>query len=76
MQEHSRVGVMGSVSAETVFCFYGLNMVGAEVSLVAAFKALKPSIMIQTIKDEHLTDFIVTDDFAQPELLNELLGRK
>ena len=76
LQEHSRVGVMGSVSAETVFCFYGLNMVGAEVSLVAAFKALKPSRMIQTIKDEHLTDFIVTDDFAQPELLNELLGRK
>ncbi len=75
-EAHARVGIMGSVSAEAVFSIYGLNMVGAEVSLVAAFKALKPSRIMQTIRDEHLTDFIMTDDFAQPELFNELLGRK
>ena len=75
-EKHSRVGIMGSVSAEAVFAVYGLNMVEAEVSLVAAFKALKPSRILQTIRDEHLTDFIMTDDFAQPNLYNELLGRR
>ena len=75
-ERHSRVGIMGSVSAEVIFSVYGLNMVGAEVSIVAGFRALKPNVILKTIRDEKLTDFIVTDDFAQPYLLNELLGRK
>ena len=74
--QHARVGLMGSIGAEVSFAAYGLNMVGAEVSVVAGYKAMKPGAMLQVIRDEHLTDFILTDDFAQPPLLNILLGKK
>ena len=51
-ERHSRVGIMGSVSAEVIFSVYGLNMVGAEVSIVAGFRALKPNVILKTIRDE------------------------
>lgn len=35
-QQNARVGVLGSTCAEVTFAFYGLNMVGAQVSLVAS----------------------------------------
>ena len=59
-ENKARVGVLGSTSAEVIFAYYGLNMVGAEVSLVPAYSALTPSKVIETIKNEHFTDFIVT----------------
>ena len=70
---HSRVGLLGSISAEAIFTIYGLNMVGAEVSLVPAYSALFTKKITETILNEKLTDFIVTDDFAQGSLINDLL---
>ena len=75
-ENKARVGVLGSTSAEVIFAYYGLNMVGAEVSLVPAYSALTPSKVIETIKNEHFTDFIVTDDFAQINLINDLFTKK
>jgi acyl-coenzyme A synthetase/AMP-(fatty) acid ligase len=75
-EQNARVGLLGSTSAEVIFAFYGLNMVGAEVSLVPSYSALTSRKVIETIRSEKLTDFIVTDDFAQANLVNDLLVRK
>ena len=72
----SRVGVLGSTSAEAIFAFYGLNIVGAEVSYIATFCAFNTKKVIETIKFEKLTDIILTDDFAQPNLIGELITHK
>lgn len=72
----SRVGILGSTCAETIFSFYGLNMVGADVSLVPAYSSLTPRKIVETIRSEKLTDFIVTDDFAQANLIQELFVRQ
>lgn len=75
-ENRSRVGILGSTSAEVIFAFYGLNMVGADVSLVPSYSSLTPRKVIETIRSEKLTDFIVTDDFAQANLIQELLARQ
>ena len=72
-EEHNtRAGVLGSTCAEVIFSFYGLNMVGAQVSLVASWSAFNFSRIEETILQEKLTDFIVTDDLAQPDLVREI----
>lgn len=72
-ENHSRVGLLGSTSAEVIFTLYGLNMVGADVSIVPAYSALFTKKITETIRSEKLTDFIITDDFAQGNLINDLL---
>ena len=72
-EKHARVGLLGSTSAEAVFAIYGLNMVGADVSLVPGYSALFTKKITETIRSERLTDFIITDDFAQANLINDLL---
>ncbi len=73
---HARAGLLGSTCAEVIFSFYGLNMAGADVSLLPAYSVLTPEKLWNTIRDEHLTDFIVTDDFAQPGLIADLFRRR
>ena len=75
-EENARVGVLGSTCAEVIFSFYGLNMVGAQVSLVASWSAFNFARIEETILQEKLTDFIITDDLAQPDLVRELLIRR
>ena len=75
-EQEARVGVMGSTCAEVIFAFYGLNMVGAQVSLVASWSAFNAERIKQSILQEKLTDFILTDDLAQPDLVNELLLKR
>lgn len=75
-ENRARVGLLGSTSAEAVFAVYGLNMVGADVSLVPAYSALFTKKITETIRSEGLTDFIVTDDFAQANLINDLLVQR
>lgn len=72
----SRVGLMGSTSAEAVFALYGLNMVGAETSVIAVFSIFSLHKIIQTVQQEHLTDLILTDDFLQPDVFAALLHQK
>lgn len=75
-ENRARVGLLGSTSAEAIFAFYGLNMVGAAVSMIPAYSAFIPGKIIQTIRSEQLTDFIVTDEFAQADVIGELFLRK
>ena len=76
-EEHNaRVGVLGSTCSEVIFAFYGLNMVGAQVSLVASWSAFNFTRIEETILQEKLTDFIITDDLAQIDLVRELLARR
>ena len=72
-EKNSRTGILGSTCAEVIFSFYGLNMVGANVSIIPTYSALTPRKVMNTIREEKLTDFIITDDFAQPNLINDLL---
>ena len=73
---HARVGILGSPSAQVIFAFYGLNMVGAEVSVVPSYFALMLNRVLVTISEEKLTDFIITDDFAPASLVGTLLARR
>ena len=75
-ENNARVGVLGSASAETIFVMYALNMVGAEISFVAPYTTFRPKRLKHTIKEENNTDFIITDDFAMPDLISDLLSRK
>ena len=75
-ENHARVGVLGSTCAEVTFSFYGLNMVGAQVSLVASWSAFNFERIEETIRQEKLTDFIITDDLAQPDLVRELMLKR
>lgn len=72
----ARVGLVGSTAAEVAFAFYGLNMVGAEVSMLSCFTEIKMDGVIQAVRDEHLTDVILTDDFLQPDTLQNFLAKK
>ena len=75
-EQNTRAGVMGSTCAEVICAFYGLNMVGAQVSLVASWSAFNADRIKQSIIQEKLTDFILTDDLAQPDLVRELLLKR
>ena len=75
-EQHARVGVMGSTCIETIFTFYGLNMVGAEISMVASWTAFNFTRIKETIIQEKLTDFILTDDLAQQDLVRDLLLKR
>ena len=75
-EQNARVGILGSTCAEVIFAFYGLNMVGAQVSLVASWSAFNAERIKQTILQEKMTDFILTDDLAQPDLVQELLLKR
>ena len=72
-EQHARVGILGSPSAETIFAFYGLNMVGAEISLVSSWTAFNFTRVKESIVKEKLTDIILTDDLVQQDLVKELL---
>ena len=75
-EQNSRVGVLGSTCAEVIFSFYGLNMVGAQVSLVASWSAFNFEKIEATIQQEKLTDFIITDDLAQQDLVRKILANR
>ena len=75
-EQKSRVGILGSTCAEVIFAFYGLNMTGAQVSLVASWSAFNDTRIEETIRQEKLTDFIITDDLAQPDLVMDLMRKR
>ncbi len=72
-KNRARVGLLGSTGAQVLFAIYGLNTVGADVSIVPAYSAMFTNKITETIRSEKLTDFILTDDFAQAGLINDLL---
>lgn len=75
-ENRSRTGLFGSTSAEVIFAYYGLNMTGADVSIIPAYSVFTPSRVIETVRNEKLTDLIITDDFAQPNFISEMVMRR
>ena len=75
-EKGSRVGIFGATGAEALSAIYGLNMTGATVSIVPTYSAFFPYKILETVRSEKLTDFIVTDDCAQANLINELMLRR
>lgn len=75
-EQSARVGVLGSPYPEVFFASYGLNMVGAQVSLIASWASFSVGKLEESIRQEKLTDFIITDEIAQPDLVNELLRKR
>ena len=75
-ESNARVGLIGSCAAETIFSVYALNMVGAEVSLISSLSNFNVEKIMQVVKNEHLTDLILPDDFLQAQVLYTLIQKK
>ena len=73
--DKARVGVDGSPAIETLCSIYGLNMVGAQVSILPSFGIMNVENIIKTVRDEKLTDLILTDMVVSKESMNQLLGQ-
>ena len=77
-ENNSRVGIAGSISAEPLFAFYGLNMTGATVSMLS-YPDFLPSGQWKTmVEKEKLTDLVLSDIMITPEMWPEIeeVGKK
>ena len=72
-KNHSRVALIGTPLTETVFAFYGLNMAGASVSLIYPFDLYDEKQIHSMIEREKITDLLVSELYAFPELMKRLL---
>lgn len=71
-KEGSRVGIAGTISAEPLFAFYGLNMTGACASMLSYPDFLPGGQWKNMVRKEKLTDLILSDIMVTPEILREL----
>ena len=72
-KHHSRVGLIGTPLTETVFAFYALNMTGASVSLIYPFDLFDEKQIHSMIEREKITDLVVSELYAFPQLMKRLL---
>lgn len=72
MDNASRVALCGSITAETIFSLYGLNMTGAEVSLFSYPDFLPNGMWKDMIEKEKITDLIVSDIMVTDEVWTEI----
>lgn len=72
----SRVAIAGAITAEPVFCFYGLNMTGAEVSMFSYPDFLPGGNWKTMIEKEKITDLIISDIMVTPSLWEEIQKEK
>ncbi len=73
---HSRVGMLGTTALEPTFAFYGLNMVGASVSMISPLEFFEPDSFFRVVEQEHITDLIVSDIFAQHGFMMRVLNKR
>lgn len=71
-ERKARVAIGGTISAEPLFSFYGLNMTGAEVSMFSYPDFLPGGQWKNMIRAEKITDLILSDIMVSDELLSEL----
>jgi len=64
------------MTKEAVFAFYGLNMTGAMVSLLPLEYADDLDLLVNVIKEEQLTDLILTDFETRAKVVRELMKQK
>ncbi len=71
-ENNSRVGIAGTISAEPLFAFYGLNMTGACVSMLSYPDFLPSGEWKTMVEKEKLTDLIISDIIISPEMWPEI----
>ena len=72
-KDHSRVALISTPTAEAIFAFYGLNMTGASVSLIYPLDLFDEKQIHSMIEREGITDLVVSEIWAFPELMKRLL---
>ena len=71
-KNESRVALCGAITAETLFAFYGLNMTGAVASMFSYPDFLSGEGWKEKLKEENITDLILTDVIVTPGLWPEV----
>ena len=71
-ENNSRVAVAGTISAEPLFSFYGLNMTGATVSMFSYPDFLPTGQWKTMVEKEKITDLILSDIMVSPETWPEI----
>lgn len=71
-ENKSRVALCGTITAEPLFAMYGLNMVGAEVSMFSYPDFLPNGMWKDMIEKEHITDLVISDIMVTPEVWKEI----
>ena len=66
-ENRSRVGIAGTISAEPLFSFYGLNMTGAAVSMLSYPDFLPGGSWKTMVEREKITDLILSDIMITPD---------
>ena len=75
-ENHSRAMLVGTMITESIFAMYGLNMTGASVSLLFHFDLYDDENIRNMIEREKVTDIIVSELFAFPNVMKKLLRDK
>ncbi len=75
-ENKSRVGIVSLTLSETIFALYGLNMTGASVSLIYHLDLYDEKQIYSMIEREKITDLIISELFAFPNLLKRLVKDK
>ena len=73
---HSRVALIGPPQTETIFAFYGLNMTGASISNIYHLDLYEEKQIYSMIEREKITDLVVAELYAFPQLMKRLLRNK
>ncbi|MBP3883326.1 MAG: acyl--CoA ligase [Olsenella sp.] len=72
-ENRSRVALIGTPTAETIFAFYGLNMTGTSVSLIYPLDLFDEKQIHSMVEREGITDLVVAEVWAFPRLMRRLL---
>ena len=75
-RNRSRVALISTPTAEAIFAFYGLNMTGASVSLIYPLDLFDEKQIQSMIEREGITDLVVSEVWAFPELMKRLLRNR
>ncbi len=75
-ENHSRVALISTPLTESIFAFYGLNMTGASISLIYHFDLYDDRQIHSMIEKEKITDVIVSELFAFPQMMKRLVRDK
>ena len=75
-KDHSRAGLTGVPSAQTIIAFYALNMTGASVSMVHSLDLKDPDRWERMVREERITDLILADSMTDVPFLRKLIRDK
>ena len=71
-ENHSRMAIVGTISAEPIFAYYAANMVGVAASMFSYPDLLPGGRWKSMVEKEHITDMIISDIMVTPKMWQEL----